>query len=207
MNTRRIALISAAIAVTVCCTPRLFGIARMCAHAQEGAMKKIVMVIAAGDFRDEEYFEPKAVFAKNGLSVRTASTVLDVVSGVKGGSVKPDLLLKDIKPADFDAIVFVGGAGAQQYWDDPQAHKLAKEFFSAGKVTAAICIGPVILARAGLLRNKKATVWKDESAELAANGSQYTGRDVEIDGLLITAAGPFAAREFGEKVAAATAKQ
>lgn len=170
-------------------------------------MKKIVMVIAAGDFRDEEYFEPKAVFEKNNLTVRTASTVLDVVSGVKGGRVKPDLLLKDVKPADFDAIVFVGGAGAQQYWDDPLAHRLARDFHAAGKVTAAICISPVILARAGLLRNKKATVWKDESAQLTAHASQYTGTDVEVDGLLITAAGPFAAKEFGEKVAAATAKQ
>lgn len=176
-------------------------------YAQGGPMKKIVMVIAAGDFRDEEYFEPKAVFENNNISVRTASTVLDVVSGVKGGGVKPDLLLKDVKPADFDAIVFVGGAGAQQYWDDPLAHRLAKDFYAAGKVTAAICIGPVILARAGLLRNKKATVWKDESAQLSAHASQYTGKDVEIDGLLITAAGPFAAKEFGEKVAAATAKQ
>ena len=177
------------------------------ANAQRADMKKIVMVVAAGDFRDEEYFEPKAVFEKNGFSVTTASTVLDVVSGVKGGAVKPGLLLKDVKSSDFDAIVFVGGAGAQQYWDDLTAHTLAKDFLKNGKVTAAICIGPVILARAGVLRNRKATVFESESAQLAEYGSQYTGRDVEADGLIITAAGPFAAKEFGEKIAAALSKQ
>ena len=177
------------------------------ADAQRGDMKKIVMVIAAGDFRDEEYFEPKAVFEKNGFSVTTASTVLDVVSGVKGGAVKPGLLLKDVNPSNFDAIVFVGGAGAQQYWDDLTAHELAKDFLKSGKITAAICIGPVILARAGVLRNKKATVFESESAQLAEYGSQYTGRDVEADGLIITAAGPFDAKEFGERIAAALSKQ
>jgi protease I len=177
------------------------------ANAQGAGMKKIVMVIAAGDFRDEEYFEPKAVFEKNGYSVATASTVLDVVSGVKGGAVKPDILLKDVKPSNFDAIVFVGGSGAEQYWDDPVAHALAKDFLKGVKITSAICIGPVILARAGVLRNKKATVFESESGQLADYGSQYTGKDVESDGLIITAAGPFAAKEFGEKIVAALSKQ
>jgi len=120
-----------------------------------------------------------------------------------GAQVKPDLLLKDVAVSDYDAIVFVGGSGAQEYWNDPVAHAIAKEAVAQGKVLAAICIAPTTLAKAGVLQGKKVTAFSSEAGALKACGANYTGASVERDGLLITANGPQAATKFAEEIAKA----
>lgn len=178
---------------------------RVTSYAQEEAvgMKKVVMIIAQDNFRDEELLQPKEILEKNGIEVKVASTTLRQIRGMLGAQVKPDILVSNIKVVDFDAVIFVGGAGASQYWDDPQAHRLASEALIGNRIVAAICIAPVTLAKAGILKGKRATVWSSEASQLKAGGANYTGRSVEKDGNIITAAGPFAAREFGEELATA----
>jgi protease I len=163
-------------------------------------MKKAVMVIAQENFRDEELFEPKEVLEKSGIEVKIASSGLKLAKGMLGGTAEPEFLLKDINARDFDAVIFVGGAGASVYWDDPVAHRLIKEAYNSDKIVGAICIAPVTLAKAGILKGKKATVWKSESGQLKAAGAIYTGVNCQKDGKIITAAGPFAAKEFGEEL-------
>ncbi len=159
--------------------------------------KQVVMVIASNQFRDEEYFTPRKILESAGAKVTVASSRLDEATGMLGGKVKPDILLKQVNVLDYSAVVFVGGMGATEYWDDPVAHALAKASFQAGKPTAAICLAPMTLANAGLLQEKKATIWKDAAAEFKAKGVNYTGSPVEKSGNLITGSGPDAAEAFG----------
>jgi protease I len=163
-------------------------------------MKKAVMIIAQDGFRDEELFLPKEVLDKNGIEVKIASSSLTQAKGMLGARVKPDVLIQDVNARDYDAIVFIGGAGASQYWDDPLAHKLAQDALNTNRILAAICIAPVTLAKAGVLRGKRATVWASEAGQLKAGGASYTGRNVERDGNVITASGPSAAAEFAQEL-------
>lgn len=160
--------------------------------------KKVVMVIAEKNYRDEELLDPEEVLADAGAIVSVASTTQDMVKGMGGHEVQPDLLVTDIKPEDWDAIVFVGGIGASQYWDDVFVHNLAKEFLNQGKIVGAICIAPVTLANAKILEGKKATCWASEGDKLKDKGAFYTEEDVVRDGNIITASGPPAAKKFGE---------
>jgi protease I len=162
--------------------------------------KKVLMVVASKDYRDEEYEQPRALLEREGAKVTVASSSLKKARGMLGGSVQPDILLKDAKAADYDCVIFVGGMGSTEYWNDAKAHALAKETASAGKVTAAICLAPVTLANAGLLKGKRCTVYSSEGQTLRAKGGNYTGMDVESDGNIITGSGPTAAREFGAKL-------
>ncbi len=162
--------------------------------------KKVVMIIGTKDFRDEELFETKEVVEKAGGNVTVASSSLKEATGMLDGTCKPDMLVKDIKPEEFDAVVFVGGTGATEYWDDPEAHALAKAAAQNGKLVCAICVAPVTLANAGLLDGKKATVWRSSREKIKAKGAMYTGADVEIDGKLITAEGPKSATKFGQAI-------
>ena len=104
---------------------------------------------------------------------------------------------------DFDAIIFVGGPGSVQYWDDPLAHKLLKEAVSSGKISAGICAASATLAHAGILKGRRATVFPGDAQELINNGVNYTAKPVEKDGQIITADGPASARDFGEEIAKA----
>jgi len=163
--------------------------------------KKAVMVIAEKNFRDEELFEPKKILEAEGVKVIVVSTSFNIARGMLGGKVKPDMLLSEIKVDDYDAIIFVGGSGASQYWNDSLAHNIAKEAVEKNKVLGAVCIAPVTLANAGVLTGKKATVWPSERGKIEAKGAIYTGESVQIEGKIITAEGPQAARRFGEAIA------
>jgi len=170
--------------------------------AQEEAvgMKKVVMVIAHQNFRDEELLRTKEVLEKNGIEVKVSSTSLTFARGVLGAEVIPDILLDEVRAEDFDAVIFIGGSGCEQFWEDSAAHRLAKEASVRNKVIGAICIAPVILAKAGLLKGKKATVFSSEVNLIEAEGAKYTAKSVEKDGNIITAAGPSAAGEFGKEI-------
>lgn len=166
---------------------------------------KIAMLIASQDFRDEEYFVPKEVFEKAGAVVTTVSSRTGQIMGYLGGETEATLKVSELKPEDFDAVVLVGGAGAKEYFNDAKVHRLLQNFVSTQKVTAAICIAPVTLAQAGILRGKRATVWSESlnhfgPQTLKENGAEYTGAAVEVDGRLITANGPDAAQAFAEKI-------
>lgn len=167
--------------------------------------KKIAMIIAFKSFRDEEYFIPKEEFEKAGFVVTTVSSEKGTAIGASGGDTEVDLTLEDLDVDGFDAIVFVGGPGAYKYIDNSEAHRIAKETIEKDKVLAAICIAPAILARAGVLEGKKATVWSnilDKSAVkiLEENGAIYEDKPVVVDGKIITANGPQSARDFAQKV-------
>lgn len=163
-------------------------------------MKTVVLVIAEKNFRDEEYSQPKEVLTKAGVKVMTASTTTDNVKGKLGLTVRPDILLEKINIDHLDALIFIGGGGAEQYFDSKIAHQLLNEAHDKGKIYGAICIGPVILANAGLLKGKKTTVFSSEIDAIKMKGAIYTAEDVVIDGKLVTANGPAAAKKFGEAI-------
>ncbi|MEN6511444.1 MAG: DJ-1/PfpI family protein, partial [Chloroherpetonaceae bacterium] len=63
-----------------------------------------------------------------------------------------------------------------------------------------ICLAPVILANAGILKGKKATVSGTESKTIEVKGAKYTEPGVTIDGLIVTANAPRASRRFGQAI-------
>ena len=165
-------------------------------------MKKVLMVIAPNDFRDEEFFETKEILEKSNIDVTVVNSTGQPSKSKFGKIVTPDKNFYDVDAKDFDAIVFVGGLGTTAYFNHKRALELAKEFSGSGKVVAAICIAPTILVNAGILSGKKATAYPSERNNINAVGT-YTGSDVTVDGKIITSSGPQAAAEFGRRIAEA----
>lgn len=163
------------------------------------ANKQIVMIIAFERFRDEEYSFPKEVFEKAGIKVTTASSKTGTATGKLGMEARVDITLEQVRVADYDAVLFIGGPGSFNYYDNEECHKIAQETIEQNKILGAICAGPGILARAGVLKGKKATMFED-TGELAKGGAVYTGKGVEIDGKIITATGPSTAKAWGEAI-------
>jgi protease I len=118
-----------------------------------------------------------------------------------GGQTFVDVLLPDVRAKEFDALIFVGGAGSAGYFENPDALRLCQEAVSEDRVLAAICIAPAILAQAGCLKAKKATVWSSSFDRsfiklLKQKGADYQDKAVVSDGKIVTANGPEAARKF-----------
>ncbi|HNW43290.1 MAG TPA: DJ-1/PfpI family protein [Elusimicrobiales bacterium] len=160
-------------------------------------MKKIAMFIAFQGFRDEEYTEPKRILEAGGHKVVTVSTARGLARGKFRATAEVDKTVDEIAPADYDALTLVGGPGALEHLDNPKVHALFRAASAAGKLIGAICISPVVLAHAGLLKGKRAACWPDGAGEVEKGGGKFTGADLEIDGKLITADGPLPAKKYG----------
>ena len=162
--------------------------------------KNILFVIPAGNFRDEEYFEPKQIFEEAGYKAITTSSKVGDFMGKIGGEAHIDLLFSEVYVLDYKAIVFVGGPGVAGLWGGWRAHELAKIFLEKNLKVCAICSAPVILARAKLLEGKNCTCFHKDEMELVHAGAIYTGNTTEIDGNIITANGAEASKEFGNLI-------
>ncbi|NOZ21581.1 MAG: DJ-1/PfpI family protein [Planctomycetes bacterium] len=161
--------------------------------------KKALIIIAKKGYRDEELNESRSALEKSGAGVTLACSSLGTATGMLGGTAEPTIALKDVKVDDYDVIIFVGGVGAEEYFDNPKAHEIAREA-AKSKLLCAICIAPTTLARAGVLKGRRATVFSSKKGELTKGGADYTGAAVQVDGNIITASGPKAARGFANAI-------
>lgn len=161
---------------------------------------KALMIIAHEGFRDEEYLEPRKILEENGIEITVASWEGGIATGKLGTQASVDISLKEVDTNSYNVIIYIGGPGCKQYWDDPIAHQIAQEAVAYNKILAAICSAPVTLARAGLLIKKQATCYSGDASELKQEGVNYTGAPVEQDGLIITADGPSSAGTFGSRI-------
>jgi len=161
---------------------------------------KVLMVVAPQNFRDEEYQKPRQILEQAGFEIEVASKGVSEAVGMFGAKARVDKDITQVNVDDYLGVVFVGGTGAAVYFEDQNALNLAKNAFEKGKVVGAICIAPSILANAGILEGKKATVFFSEKESLTTKGVQYTGELVTVDGNIVTANGPGAVEKFGKKI-------
>ena len=167
------------------------------------ASQKILMIVAPEKFRDEEFFHPREVFEKNGYKVVVGSTRLGTATGVKGGDVKVDILIDNASADEYDAIAISGGGGSKVFlWENKSLHRLLNDAFSKGKIVSAICISPVVLAKAGLLKGKNSTIFNapDAIEEMKKAGAKLKSDSVVRDSTIITGNGPECAYAFGEEI-------
>ncbi len=166
---------------------------------------KAAFVLASKYFQDEEFFIPKEVLEKAGFQIIPISDRLGIARGVEGGEVSIVHNLKDLKSINYNILVFVGGKGALKCLDNNLSYQILQQASKEKKIIGAICIAPLILARAGILQGKKATVWtsslyKKPIQELKKADAHYIDSPVVQDGLIVTANGPEAAQLFGQKL-------
>ena len=171
--------------------------------------KKVAMIIAPENFRDEEFQIPYDYFTKGGAAVEIFSTKKGTAKGMFGTTVTINKTLNDLDVNKYDAIVFVGGAGTPIVRKEDRALEIAKKAAEEKKVLGAICWAPTILAKAGVLEGKKATVWVGDDPEygmrtdqvLKKYGAIFTGEGYTVDGNIVTANGPANAENFAREIA------
>ena len=164
-----------------------------------------LLIIAQQGYQDVELQGTRDGLTEAGFEIVLASKEAGPCAGKLGGKETANLALRDVKVNDYDRIAFIGGPGMAKYADDQDAVRVANEAARSGRPLGAICIAPTILAKARVLENKKATVFGEPGGSevrlLAQYQAIYTGDEVTVDGQIVTANGPKAAKEFGRTLA------
>lgn len=170
------------------------------------AGKRVLLIVPTNQFRDEEVFGTRQVLETAGAEVTIGASAVRTCYGMIGGSVEAEVKVDELTHDSYDAVVVAGGSSAPHLlWKDKALLSLITAAHGAGKVVAASSLSTVVLAKAGVLDGKQATVYYLPEAidELRAAGASYVTRDVVIEGNVITAEGPEAVNAFGEAIVTA----
>ena len=119
-------------------------------------MKKILILLAQEGFEEVEALTPADYLRRVGAKVDMISLGdSKIVRGAHQIQIITDGTLKDIYSANYDCIILPGGIpGALILQKDKRVIRIVEEFERNGKVIAAICAAPIVLDKAGVLKDR-----------------------------------------------------
>lgn len=173
------------------------------------AVRQVLVVIPNQDFNPTEFSAVTEALDSHGIPFLIAAPQAGAaVSMGSSISVNADRSFDQITAGEYIGVVFIGGTGTQALWEEEILQALSREIYESGGIAAAICLAPVILARAGLLDDITATGYESsdtrtEYEKTSAHMDYAQPVVVDAEGRIITGNGPGAAREFAEAVAGA----
>lgn len=168
---------------------------------QIASKAKQALLVIFDRFGETAYSETRSILENKGVKVLVASSNAEPLTGHDAKmTVKPDMLLSQVRTAEYDAIVFIGGA--RYPGDNADAIRIAKEGAADRKVLGAISWGIFTLMKADLLKGKKIATFMDDFWVQKAEAT-VSGASVERDGIIITGAGQNASQPFAEAIAVA----
>lgn len=161
----------------------------------------VAMLLGTG-FEPLEAVAPCDILRRGGVDVKLAAIGEKLVEAGHGVRVEADCLLSELDANEIEMIILPGGLGGVRAISECDAAlRLVRQVYDAGGFVAAICAGPTILAKLGLLKGKKATCYPGMEDEMAGAVMQNAG--VVRDGRIITGRAAGAAEEFGFALLAA----
>lgn len=115
--------------------------------------------------------------------------------------IKFDRTADQIKVSDYDAVFIPGGAwNPDNLRQDKDVIRFIRDFNTSGKLIAAICHAPVVLASADILKGRKLTGYWNIQVDLKNAGGIVLEQSVVTDGNLITSRHPIDVADFSRAV-------
>ncbi len=156
-----------------------------------------IMVPFAEGFEEIEALTIVDVLRRAGITVDMIGVVGSMITGAHGVKVVMDKRLNAVRAEDYEGIVLPGGSPGYINLSKSNALKeMIKQMNSKGKLVAAICASPAVLAKAGVLDNRHATIYPGMEKELPYPRDER----VVVDGNVVTSQGPGTALEFALKI-------
>lgn len=163
-------------------------------------MAKVLIAITHDGFRDEELDALLATLGEAGHKVSIGSTHHTEARGRFGKIVKPDVTMSYVEPRDYDALVFIGGHGMDEYVTDSSILRMVINFHQNRKIVAGIGVAVEILVYAGLVGSKRVTCDPLTMSKVQDAGGYFTGHRTEWDSNILTGSGYQAAEEFAQEL-------
>lgn len=157
----------------------------------------MVYIILGKGFEEAEALVPCDILRRGGVEVAMAGIGGVEIEGAHSIKVTADCVAEDTDLAAGEMIVIPGGmGGVNSIMASAAVMASLKPAYEQGKKLAAICAGPMVLTRAGVLEGKRAVCYPGLESELS--GAFATQESPVItDGSITTGRGPGAAYDFG----------
>lgn len=158
-------------------------------------MAKTALILAEG-FEEIEALTAVDLLRRAEIGCKMLSlTGEEQVTGSHGITVTADGGFPGEDLSDYDGIILPGGLrGTAKLRESTALADLLRAFAGAGKLTAAICAAPTVLAAAGLLQGRRAVCYPGMEEQLT--GAQVERVPAVRDGNVITGRGAGASVDF-----------
>ncbi|MEM5875215.1 MAG: DJ-1/PfpI family protein [Candidatus Aenigmatarchaeota archaeon] len=157
---------------------------------------KAIVPLAEG-FEEIEAITIIDVLRRAGIKVDIVGIEDEIVVGRNGIKILCEKTLNEIEQIDYDLIVLPGGnPGYKNLMNSETLLNIIRNMNSKGRIIGAICASPLVLLKAGILKDKKATCYPTLKNEIP----NYEDKKVVVDGNIITSQGPATAIEFSLEI-------
>ena len=153
-----------------------------------------ILIIAHG-FHDGEINVPKTLFEHSGHTVKIAGMTRSKIVSRDGTEFLPDFAIHEVNPDYFNVVIVVGKGARELSGNMNLVHTLRKMALK-GKIVCGVTTGPLVLAAAGLLTGKRATVSPEAVKLLKDYNTKYEDRRVVRDENILTADDPESSEEL-----------
>jgi len=158
-------------------------------------MPRVAIILADG-FEEVEAVAVIDVLRRAEIDTVVAGLHAGPITSARRVKIIPDAVIDTVNAESFDMLVLPGGQpGSDNLNSDARVHGLIRSFAQKGKLTAAICAAPYVLANAGILSGKHATSYPSYKDRLG--GAIYDEKSVVSDGNVLTSRGAGTALSFG----------
>lgn len=162
-------------------------------------MSKKAAVLLAEGFEEVEALAVVDVLRRAGITCHTVSTGGEYITSSHQVTIKADELLSEAV-TDYDLVAVPGGLpGATNLRDDARVIDIIKTMNDSGKLLCAMCAGPIVLGKAGVLDGKNYTCYPGFNEKMETTGKFHEDLVVR-DGNVITSRGPATAWAFAYKI-------
>lgn len=167
-----------------------------------------ILIFVANDYEDLELWYPKLRFIEAGATVTLAGPQAKATyTGKNGYPAASDAAIAEMRSADFDGVVLVGGWMPDSIRRDAKVLSLTREFNEARKLIAGVCHGPQISISAGICKGVKMTSTPGIKDDLINAGAIWSDESVVVDRHHVTSRRPGDLPDFCEKAIEVLARQ
>jgi len=169
----------------------------------------MVYVLLGEGFEEIEAIAPLDILRRADIEVATVSLTDNLlVTGGHGIAVQADIRLEQMDAKSFESMDMLvlpgGGGGVASIANNPAAMDLVKRAWEAGKMLAAICAAPSLLASLDILDGRQVVCHPTVADVVGASGGKIQpDLSVACDHNLITGKAAGASLEFGLELVAA----
>jgi protease I len=173
---------------------------------------KNVAIVVDNYFEQAEFTEPLQTLQDAGARVDVISPTGGEVQGMhhtdKGDTFPTDKSLDEVNFDDYQALVLPGGAvNADSLRMVPEVQQAVRDFLSSGRVVAAICHAPWVLASAGIASGRNLTSFETIQDDMRNAGANWSDQEVVIDDNLITSRKPDDIPAFNQAIITALSSE
>jgi protease I len=148
---------------------------------------KRAVVFAENDYEDLELWYPRLRLEEAGAKVIIAGPGEKSYKSKHGYPAAADANVKELNPADFDALVIPGGWCPDRLRRYPEVLQFTRAMVEQNKVVGAICHAGWVLASAEVVRGRRVTSVPAIKDDLIHAGANWVDEPAVIDGRLVTA--------------------